>query len=163
MTTDLEVSLGEKLALAEHRYQRLVEEVQTLKEETVQIEELKEELEDVGIREEELNTRVQELLEENEDYEIRIDDHDSEIEDHEDTIRERDGDIEDLNTEIEQLKEIIPSDDFITDLTHKIVEYQSTVPGTSLRIEVGKEVSQMIEGVLETMLPEGPKVHLSEG
>tara|TARA_R100001086_G_scaffold163170_1_gene87973 strand:+ start:509 stop:691 length:183 start_codon:yes stop_codon:yes gene_type:complete len=31
MATDLEVALGEKLALAEHRYQRLVEEVKQLK------------------------------------------------------------------------------------------------------------------------------------
>jgi SMC interacting uncharacterized protein involved in chromosome segregation len=114
---------------------------------------------------EKVQIRIQELLADNTAYEDKVytlqnkvDEHDLEIQEREETIMERDDDIEELNNEINQLKEILPSDDISDDLKSKMVEYQSTVPDTLLRIEVGKEVRRMIEGVLEPLLPEGPIV-----
>ena len=97
-------------------------------------------------------------LEEN-NYQLgnKVDDHDLEIQEREDKIRDLEDDVDELNGELKTLKEYLPSDDESQELSRKMAEYQSTVPGTPLSREVGEEVRKLIENVLIKMIgSEGP-------
>lgn len=104
-----------------------------------------------------LNGEIERLTDEKYALECKVEDHDEEIEERESTIRDRDEDIEDLNDEIKELKKRMISDQERTELSTKMNEYQSTVPGTPLCTEVGEEVKELIRSVLDKLFgDEGP-------
>ena len=97
-------------------------------------------------------------LEEN-NYQLgnKVDDHDLEIQEREDKIRDLEDDVDEHNDKIKELQENLPSEDEHEQLSRKMAEYQSTVPGTPLSREVGEEVRKLIENVLIKLIgSEGP-------